>query len=447
MILQLLLQLILILLNAFFAATEIALISINDKKVRSLADEGDKKAKKLIKIIDDPTKFLSAIQVGITLAGFLGSAFAADNFADKLTGFISSTFSVSEAHIGTVDTISVIVITLILSYFTLVFGELVPKRIAMKHKEKLANGVCGIISALTTVLKPIIWFLTVSTNLVLRLFGIDPHSKDEAILEEDIVVMLDAGADEGTLDKDDIKYIKNVFKLEHLSAADIMTPISSAVAISEDIPENELLAVIDEEGYSRIPVYSESIDKVVGILHTRKYLLKRTSRDFKLEDVLLTPEFVPETMHLDALFKKMQSNHNHMVLVVNEYGHTSGIVTMEDIIEELVGEIWDEQDEATESIIPTGEGTYQVLSSVTIDDFFEFFSLEKSDCIESTTVNGWLSEVCGNIPKIGFAFDYDNLHISVTAADEQMTHELLVKIIPEANGEAVVEDTCSADIK
>lgn len=447
MILQLLLQLILILLNAFFAATEIALISINDKKVRSLADEGDKKAKKLIKIIDDPTKFLSAIQVGITLAGFLGSAFAADNFADKLTGFISSTFSVSEAHIGTVDTISVIVITLILSYFTLVFGELVPKRIAMKHKEKLANGVCGIISALTTVLKPIIWFLTVSTNLVLRLFGIDPHSKDEAILEEDIVVMLDAGADEGTLDKDDIKYIKNVFKLEHLSAADIMTPISSAVAISEDIPENELLAVIDEEGYSRIPVYSESIDKVVGILHTRKYLLKRTSRDFKLEDVLLTPEFVPETMHLDALFKKMQSNHNHMVLVVNEYGHTSGIVTMEDIIEELVGEIWDEQDEATESIIPTGEGTYQVLSSVTIDDFFEFFSLEKSACIESTTVNGWLSEVCGNIPKIGFAFDYDNLHISVTAADEQMTHELLVKIIPEANGEAVVEDTCSADIK
>lgn len=431
MIQQLLLQFILILLNAFFAATEIALISLNEKKIRSLADDGDKKAKKLIKIIDDPTKFLSAIQVGITLAGFLGSAFAADNFAEKLTGFLVSTFNVSEEYIGTIDTVSVIVITLILSYFTLVLGELVPKRIAMKHKEKLANGVCGMISVLTTVLKPIIWFLTVSTNLVLRLFGIDPHAKDDAVSEEDIVVMLDAGADEGTLDKDDIAYIKNVFKLERLSAADIMTPRSSVVAVPEDISESDLLSIIEEEGYSRIPVYAESLDKIVGVLHTRNYLLKRTACDFKLEDVLIAPEFVPETIRLDALFKDMQETHTHMVLVVNEYGHTSGIVTMEDIIEELVGEIWDEQDEATEPIMPMGEDTYRVLSSISIDDFFEYFSLEKSEDIESTTVNGWLSEVCGNIPETGFGFDYANLSISVTLADEQMTHEILVKIMPK----------------
>ena len=431
MIQQLLLQFILILLNAFFAATEIALISLNEKKIRSLADDGDKKAKKLIKIINDPTKFLSAIQVGITLAGFLGSAFAADNFAEKLTGFLVSTFNVSEEYIGTIDTVSVIVITLILSYFTLVLGELVPKRIAMKHKEKLANGVCGMISVLTTVLKPIIWFLTVSTNLVLRLFGIDPHAKDDAVSEEDIVVMLDAGADEGTLDKDDIAYIKNVFKLERLSAADIMTPRSSVVAVPEDISESDLLSIIEEEGYSRIPVYAESLDKIVGVLHTRNYLLKRTARDFKLEDVLIAPEFVPETIRLDALFKDMQETHTHMMLVVNEYGHTSGIVTMEDIIEELVGEIWDEQDEATEPIMPMGEDTYRVLSSISIDDFFEYFSLEKSEDIESTTVNGWLSEVCGNIPETGFGFDYANLSISVTLADEQMTHEILVKIMPK----------------
>ncbi len=428
---QLLLQLILILLNAFFAATEIALLSVNEKKVRSLADEGDKKAKKLIKIIDDPTKFLSAIQVGITLAGFLGSAFAADNFADKLTGFIVSTFKVADAYVGTIDTIAVILITLILSYFTLVLGELVPKRIAMKHKEKLANGVCGIISALTTVLKPIIWFLTASTNLVLRLFGIDPHEKDEAVSEEDIVVMLDAGADEGTLDKDDIEYIKNVFKLERLSAADVMTQRNAVVAIPEDISEEELLAIIEEEGYSRIPVYSDSADKIVGVLHTRNYLLKRSAPDFKLQDVFLTPEFVPETIHLDALFKDMQSNRTHMVLVVNEYGQMSGIVTMEDIIEELLGEIWDEQDEAIESIALIEENKYRVLSSVSIDEFFEYFSLESSDEIESNTVNGWLSEVCGNIPEVGFAFDYANLHIEVTVADEQMTHEISVEVVPQ----------------
>ena len=442
---QLLLQLILILLNSFFAATEIALISINEKKVRALADDGDKKARKMIKIIEEPTKFLSTIQVGITLAGFLGSAFAADSFATMLTDSIAAAFNVSAEHIGTIDTISVILITLILSYFTLVLGELVPKRIAMRHKEKLANKVCGIISVLTTILKPIIWFLTASTNLVLRMLGIDPHAKEETVSEEEIVVMLDAGADEGTLKQDDVEYIKNIFKLEKLSAADVMTQRNSVVAISEDISESDLLAIIEEEGYSRIPVYSESLDKVVGVLHTRNYLLKRTKTDFKFADVLLAPEFVPETIHLDALFKEMQENHIHMVIVVNEYGHTSGVVTMEDIIEELVGEIWDEQDEATEPIIPMGEDTYRVLSSVSIDEFFEYFSLEKSEDIESTTVNGWLSEVCGNIPEVGFTFEYENLSISVTVADEQMTHEISVKVTSMAHEHESVEEAITSE--
>jgi CBS domain containing-hemolysin-like protein len=224
-----------------------------------------------------------------------------------------------------------------------------------------------------------------------------------------------------------------VFKLERLSAADVMTQRSAVVAIPDDISDKELLTIIEEEGYSRIPVYSESMDKVVGVLHTRNYLLKRKTPGFKLEDAFLAPEFVPETIHLDALFKNMQSNRTHMVLVVNEYGHTSGVVTMEDIIEELVGEIWDEQDEAIEPIVETEENHYHVLSSVSIDEFFEYFSLEKSDEIESTTVNGWLSEVCGNIPEVGFAFDYENLHIEVTAADEQMTHEISVEVIPEVD--------------
>lgn len=426
---QLLLQFILILLNAFFAATEIALISINEKKVRALAEDGDKKASKMLRIIEDPTKFLSAIQVGITLAGFLGSAFAADSFAEKLTGALVSAFDISAEHVGTIDTISVILITLILSYFTLVLGELVPKRIAMRHKERLANNVCGIISVITTILKPIIWFLTVSTNLVLRLFGINPNEKEESVSEEDIVVMLDAGADEGTLKQDDIEYIKNVFKLEKLSAVDVMTPRSSVVAIPKDISEADLLALIEEEGYSRIPVYTEDIDNVEGVLHTRNYLLKRSKSDFKFEDAWLAPEFVPETIHLDVLFKNMQQNHTHMVLVVNEYGHVSGIVTMEDIIEQLVGEIWDEQDEATVPIIPIKENFYRVMTSASIDEFFEYFSLEKSEDIESATVNGWLLEVCGNIPEVDFEFEYETLRITVTSADEQKTNEIAVRVI------------------
>lgn len=427
---QLLLQLVLILLNAFFAATEIAVISLNEKKVRAQAEDGDKKAAKILKIIEEPTRFLSAIQVGITLAGFLGSAFAADNFAQRLSGFVVRTFSVSPAYHGIINTVAVILITLVLSYFTLVLGELVPKRVAMRHKEKLANAVCGFISGLTVALKPVIWLLTVSTNGMLRLFGIDPHAKEEAVSEEDIVIMLDAGADEGTLDEEDITYIKNVFKLDRLTAADVMTQRSNMVTVTAQASEREILSRLEKEGYSRIPVYAKDNEKIIGILHAREYLLHRAKPDFKLADVLLPPVFVPETIHLDALLRDMQRDHRHMVIVVNEYGHVSGLVTMEDIIEQLVGEIWDEQDEATEDIVAQGENTWRVRSAISIDEFFEFFELDANEDIVSTTVNGWLTEVCGNIPEVGYTFTYEALTVTVTKADGVMTHEVLVERKP-----------------
>ena len=429
---QLLLQLILILLNAFFAATEIAVISLNEKKVKARAEDGDKKAVKMLKMIEEPTRFLSTIQIGITLAGFLGSAFAADNFAEKLSGFIVETFAISDAHIGAVNTAAVIVITLILSFFTLVFGELVRKRVAMKHKDKLAEAVCGTISGLAVVLKPIIWLLTVSANGVLRLFGIDPHEKDEPVSEEDIVLMLDAGADEGSLNENDIEYIKNVFKLDGMTAEDVMTPRRSIVLIPQDAGSDEILATIEAEGYSRIPVYADSKDNIIGILHTRDYLLKHTRSGFKLEDVMFAPTFVPTTAHLDVLFKEMQKEHNHIVVVVNEYGETAGIVTMEDILEEIVGEIWDERDEAVEDIVQLDESTYRVLCSTNIEDFFEFFDLEPAEEVEATTVNGWMTELIGSIPAQGYAFDYENLSITVTNADDLMAHEITVRVNEKA---------------
>ena len=436
---QLLLQLVLILLNAFFAATEIAVISLNEKKVRAQAEDGDKKAAKILKIIEEPTRFLSAIQVGITLAGFLGSAFAADNFAERLSAFAVRVFSVSPAYHGVINTVAVILITLILSYFTLVLGELVPKRVAMRHKEKLANAVCGFISGLTVVLKPVIWLLTASTNGMLRLFGIDPHAKEEAVSEEDIVIMLDAGADEGTLNEDDITYIKNVFKLDRLTAADVMTQRSNMVTVTEHTTEQEILARLAAEGYSRVPVYAEDNERVIGILHAREYLLHRGEPDFKLSDALLPPVFVPETIHLDALFRDMQRNQRHMVIVVNEYGHVSGLVTMEDILEQLVGEIWDEQDVATEDIVSVDEHSWRVRSAISIDEFFEFFELDTNEDIVSTTVNGWLTEVCGNIPEVGYSFSYENLTVTVTKADGVMTHEVLVEAKPAESNEAVEE--------
>lgn len=424
---QLILQVVLILLNAFFAATEIAVISLNEKKVRALASEGDKRANKMLKIIESPTQFLSTIQIGITLAGFLGSAFAADNFAETFSAFLIRIFHIAPQYAGTMNTVAVVAVTLILSYFTLILGELVPKRIAMKHKEALANGVCGLISGLTTVLKPIIWFLTVSTNAVLRLFGINPNEKEEPVSEEDIVLMLDAGGDEGTLDQDDIAYIKNVFKLDRMTAEDVMTPWKSVVFITENAKEEEILSLIKTEAYSRIPVYDAREDRILGILHTRDYLLERRNPGFSLQQVLHEPVIVPETLKLDTLFKEMQRQHNHVVILVNEYGETSGIVSMEDILEEIVGEIWDERDEEVSEITETGKNTYRVLSAASVEDFFEFFDMEEPET-EAATVNGWLTEQAGCIPKVGDSFTFQKLKITVTKADELMTHELTVHL-------------------
>lgn len=430
MIKQILLQIILIALNAFFAATEIAVISLNEKKVRALADDGNKKAVKMLKIIEEPTQFLSTIQIGITLAGFLGSAFAADNFAEVLSTAISKAFNLSADNTKIINTVAVVLVTLILSYFTLIFGELVPKRIAMKHKEKLANSVCGIISFLAAVLKPIIWFLTVSTNAVLRIVGIDPHEKEEPVSEEDIVLMLDAGADEGSLDHDDIEYIKNVFKLDKMTAEDVMTPRKSVVSISYDASDKEILEIIEEESYSRIPVYEDNPDKIIGILHACDYLLKRNERNFDLKSILHTPVFVPETVSLDVLFKDMQTDHNHLAVVVNEYGETSGIVTMEDILEEIVGEIWDERDEEIDEFKKIGDNTYKVLCTASLEDFREYFKLEDEEELDVSTVNGWITEITGIIPEVNYSFDYKNLTVTITKADQFMTHEIKVVVHP-----------------
>ena len=430
MIKQILLQIILIALNAFFAATEIAVISLNEKQVRALAEDGNKKAVKMLKIIEEPTQFLSTIQIGITLAGFLGSAFAADNFAEVLSSAISKAFNLSADNTKIINTVAVVLVTLILSYFTLIFGELVPKRIAMKHKEKLANSVCGIISFLAAILKPIIWFLTISTNAVLRLVGIDPHEKEEPVSEEDIVLMLDAGADEGSLDHDDIEYIKNVFKLDKMTAEDVMTPRKSVISISYDASDKEILEIIEEESYSRIPVYEDNPDKIIGILHACDYLLKRNEKNFDLKSILHTPVFVPETVSLDVLFKDMQTDHNHLAVVVNEYGETSGIVTMEDILEEIVGEIWDERDEEIDEFKKIGDNTYKVLCTASLEDFREYFKLEDEEELDVSTVNGWITEITGIIPEVNYSFDYKNLTVTITKADQFMTHEIKVVVHP-----------------
>ena len=431
---QLLLQFILILLNAFFAATEIAVISLNENKLKKQIETGDRRAEKMLKMVTEPTGFLSTIQIGITLAGFLGSAFAAENFSDRLVRWL-----VNDCHVtipeATLDTLSVIVITLILSYFTLILGELVPKRIAMKKADQVARAVCGVITVLSTILKPVIWFMTVSTNGVLRLFGINPKEDEETVSEEEIIMMLDIGEENGTIEPDEKELIENVFAFNDVTAADVMVHRTRTTVIWLDNTQEDILQIITENGYSRLPVCRDSIDDVVGILYTREYLLAvQNNLPHTLTELLHPAKFVPETIPAHDLLKEMQRDRTHMAMVVDEFGGVAGIVTMEDILEEIVGEIWDESDEVVEEFIQTSENTYRVLCDMDLEDMLSKFGFKPDEDTDSVSVSGWVTEKFGHIPEAGETFTFENLTIEVLKTDHKQVLEIKVTVNPPDNG-------------
>ena len=375
---QLFLQLLLILLNAFFAATEIAFVSLNENKLKYQADDGDKKAAKILKMVQEPTGFLSTIQIGITLAGFLGSAFAADSFSDGLVNWLIKTFNFQETARASLDAVAVIVITLILSYFTLVLGELVPKRVAMKNPEKFARAVCKFISFLAKVLKPIVWFMTKSTNLVLILCGINPKEEEETVSEDDIRLMIDIGEEKGSIDSDEKEMIENIFEFGDTSISEVMIHRTSVSFIDIASSDDEIMEIIKSTGYSRFPVFEDNVDNIVGILITRNYLMKRMEKgSFDLKTLLQPAKFVHESVRADVLFKDMQKSHVQMCIVVDEFGGTSGIITLEDLLEEIVGNIYDEDDEQNKpDIVKLEDNLWRIAGSTQLDDINETLDIE-----------------------------------------------------------------------
>lgn len=375
---QLFLQLLLILLNAFFAATEIAFVSLNENKLKYQADDGDKKAAKILKMVQEPTGFLSTIQIGITLAGFLGSAFAADSFSDGLVNWLIKTFNFQESARASLDAVAVIVITLILSYFTLVLGELVPKRVAMKNPEKFARAVCKFISFLAKALKPIVWFMTKSTNLVLILCGINPKEEEETVSEDDIRLMIDIGEEKGSIDSDEKEMIENIFEFGDTSISEVMIHRTSVSFIDISSSDDEIMEIIKSTGYSRFPVFEDNVDNIVGILITRNYLMKRMEEGSSDLKTLLQPaKFVHESVRADVLFKDMQKSHVQMCIVVDEFGGTSGIITLEDLLEEIVGNIYDEDDEQNKpDIVKLEDNLWRIAGSTQLDDISETLDIE-----------------------------------------------------------------------
>lgn len=424
---QLLLQLVLIAVNALFAATEIAVISLNETKVRRMAEGGDRKAAKMLRMVTEPTGFLSTIQICITLAGFLGSAFAADNFSDKLVNWLINDCEVSGVSPSALDTISVIIITLVLSYFTLVLGELVPKRIAMKRSESIARAVSGLMIAMTAALRPIIWLLTVSTNGVLRLCGIDPEDNAEEVSEEEIIMMLDEGEEAGSIESGEKELIKNVFSLNDTTAEDVMVHRSQVTFLRRDDTRDALLNKIAESGYSRFPVYGENIDDIVGILYAKTYLTAQSRGErCEMKDFLMPPRFVHASTHINRILLDMQREHAHMAVVVDDYGGVIGIITLEDILEELVGEIWDESDEVIENIRERSDGSYDINGSTRLSDMCE--SIGCSIDSEADTVGGWVTEMLGGIPESGESFECGGMHVTVESTDERRVLKVNVNV-------------------
>lgn len=395
MIGQLIVLIVLICVNAFFAATEIAFISINDAKISKQANEGDKKAKQIKKMLQDPSKFLATIQIGITLAGFLSSAFASDAFASKLAPVLDKAFPLG---IGFWSTISIVIVTLILSYFSLVFGELVPKRLAMKYSSKVARVAVGFISVLSVIARPFVKFLTLSTNTISKIFGVS-ESEEEIVTEEDIRDMVDAGEEDGTIEEQEKEMINNVFEFNDKVVSEVMKHRTEVFSMEINSDVEQMFNKLDEYKYSRVPIYEDNIDNIKGVLYVKdlfKYI--RANKKIKVKDILRKAYFVSKNKPINQVFKELQVNKVQLAIVVDEYGGTAGIITMEDIIEELVGNILDEYDDDEFEYEILDDNTFRINGNMTIYDFEKIVKIKIPEG-DYDTISGYLIEQLGRIPK------------------------------------------------
>lgn len=425
---QILLLVFLIFLNAVFASAEIAVISFNANKLAQLAKDGNKRAKRLMKLTDQPAKFLSTIQVAITLSGFLGSAFAAEAFSEKLVNWASQ-FNLP-VKTSVLDTVSVVLITIVLSYFSLVFGELVPKRLAMKKTEKIALGVSGLMAVCAKIFAPIVWVLTKSTNIILRMFGIDPNSEDNEVTEEEIRLMVDAGTETGAIDLDEQEIITNVFEFDNITAGEVATHRTDISFLWAEESDEEWEETIFSSRHSLYPVCEESVDNVIGVLNTKDYFrLRDKSRENVMKEAVRPAYFVPETARADVLFERMKHSRDHFAVVLDEYGGMTGIVTINDLLEELVGDIDDEFEEKPEEEIKKLDSeTWLIGGEADVKEVEKALGIDIDDEYDNDTFGGYVFGILGTIPEDGTQVEVQapGLNIKVTEIAE---HRIVKTIV------------------
>lgn len=430
---SLLLQFFLIVINALFAGTEIAVISMNDNRMAKLATEGDKRAIRLARLTDQPARFLATIQVGITLAGFLGSAFAADNFSYRIVNWLVNMGVKIPA--ATLNTISVIIITLILSYFTLVLGELVPKRIAMKNAEKLALGMSGLVYLISKIFAPLVALLTASTNGMLRLFGIDPLAVDEQITEEEIRMMVDEGSKKGAINSSEKEMIQNVFEFDDKTAEEVMTHRTEVSLLWLEESDEQWEKTINESRHTNYPICDETTDDIVGVLNTKDYFrLKDKSRENVMKHAVRPPYLVPESVRTDVLFRNMKQRRSHFAIVLDEYGGMSGIITMNDLLEQIVGDLDD--DVPTEKpkllIERVDSHTWKIYGSTSLKFVSETLGISLPED-EYETFSGFVFGILGYIPEDGSTPEVEGhgLNIKVLEIKEHQLEKAIVYVQPD----------------
>ncbi len=427
---QLLLQAILILVNAFFAATEIAVLSLNATQLEKKAEKGEKTAKRLLKLTQEPSGFLSTIQIGITLAGFLGSAFAADNFSGYLVDWIYNDIGFTALSLTTLDTLAVIVITLILSYFTLIFGELVPKRIAMQKPYEVSKLSCGVVLAVAKVVKPVVKFLSMSTNAILRILHLKTEAEEDTITEEEILMMIELGEKRGVLDEDESEWLQNIFDFDDTCIREIMTHSVDVISIALDASDDEIINIIKKTGISRYPVYDHDDENIIGILHVRDYLLNLQTKEKSFKDILTPPAyFIPDSMTADDLFEDMQTKNIHFAIAIDEFGEMSGIITLEDLVEEIVGNIYDEHDAYEQPSIQTiNDHQWKVSGNVNIEDLSKELDTEIPVDEDYDTIGGYIYSHLRSIPKDGTTktIKADNLTFQITKIQNRRIKEVII---------------------
>lgn len=437
LLLQLGLQVLLIILNAVFACAEIAILSTNEVKISKLAQEGDKRAKRLEKLKNKPAKFLSTIQIAITLSGFLGSAFAASNFSERIVSALAGA-GISFAGI---ETVTVIVITFVLSFITIVFGELVPKRVAMKYAEKLALSMSGMLTVIAFISAPFVWLLSATTNGILRLFRIDPNEQGEEVSEEEIRLMVDVGSEKGVIDVQEKEMIQNVFEFDDLTVGEFATHRTDIVILWLEEDNEKWKQTIHETRHSIYPVCGESADDLVGILNAKDFFrLYGQSREVIMREAVTEAYFVPESVKADTLFAQMKKTGNRFAVVLDEYGGVFGIVTMNDIIEQIVGgfdleTIEEERDE----IVELEENKWKVKGSAGIDDVSEKLGVQIECDDEYDTFGGLVFGLYGSVPADGSTFEIDVndfIHVRVESIVDHRIESAVVTVTrPSVEGD------------